>query len=189
MDAIIKQLTHDNDLFDKQWPNTLTHLQQMPTASNVTLVMNALVDYVIAEPQNPPPCPNKFLFIRVIVMLLVNNESTVVLDDLVLVDLVQAFTRILDASSTDHWHLNFLEATYERFRIGERLCSTTPLKTELIEQILISLQNKTLACHIEEDEKKWRQFLTKCIFSNWINALNNKQTMIAMRTAFQKFYR
>ncbi|CAF5060970.1 unnamed protein product, partial [Rotaria sp. Silwood1] len=138
------------------------------------------------EPIDSSPCYIKYLLITMVIEQLISKTLSIEINDL-----INAFIRILDSSRVDQWYLKFLETIYERFEIGERLYST-PIKTDLIEKILQSLQNKTFIFNSDEDTEKWEKFLTQNIFSNSTNdtnILNKQDTIEDMEATFQKFYK
>ena len=136
MDKFIQQLTHNNDLFEKKWSDTCTHLDKASIVVDAKLVLDALVKYVIAEPHDPPPSQFKVILVQKVIKRLVDEKLKISLDDI-----VQVFTHVLDVYVTSGLHLNFLETIYREFRLGESLYSTPP-KMHLIEQVFTSLQKK-----------------------------------------------
>ncbi len=174
MDEIISQLTHDNHLFEEQWSDLFSRIEQVTIPNDSKLVLNALVDYILTEPIDPSPCDVKYIFITMVIQQEISFETS---------DLINAFIRILDSSRTDQWSLNFLETIYRTFRIGERLSC----QTNFIEQILHSLQKKTLIFNSHEENENWQKFLTEQLFSNSTdekNILNQYN-----QTHFQEFYK
>jgi hypothetical protein len=186
MNEIILQLTHDNNLFEEQWSDTFTRIEEASIPNDSKVVLNALADYVLSEPMDPAPADVKYLLISMVIKQLVKNEACIEINEL-----VNIFTRVLDASRTDQWYLHFLQTIYRDFNIGEQLRSL-PLKANLIEQILRSLQNKIFIFNSKEHGEKWQTFLTKYVFSNSAdnNNILNKQNIITnMQIVFQQFYK
>ncbi|CAF2897940.1 unnamed protein product [Rotaria sp. Silwood2] len=186
MDEIIKQLTHDNNLLEQQWADIFTCIGEASVPNDSKLVLNALIDYLLTEPIDSSPCYMKYLLISIVIEQLTIKAVSIEINNL-----IDAFTRVLDSSRVDQWYLKFLETIYESFEIGERLYST-PIKTDLIEKILQSLQNKTFIFNSTEDSNKWEIFLTQTVFSNSTNDINilNKQDIIEdMEVNFQQFYK
>ncbi len=136
MNNFIRQLTHSNELFEKQWSDTCTRLDQASTSVGTKAILDALVDYVLVEPCDPPPNQIKLIFIEKVTKQLATKDSTITLDDV-----VTAFTRVLDAYATNGLHVHFLKAIYQEFHLCESLYSIPP-KTHLIELIFKSLQKK-----------------------------------------------
>jgi hypothetical protein len=58
MDEFIRELTHDNNVFQNQW-NEINKYSQMSIFNDSKTVLNALVD----EPNDRLPCSIKFDFI------------------------------------------------------------------------------------------------------------------------------
>ncbi|CAF0844664.1 unnamed protein product [Rotaria sordida] len=186
MDEIIKQLTHDNNLLEQQWSDIFSRIEEASIPNDSKLILNALVDYLLTEPIDSLPCLLKYLLITMVIEQLIKKEVSIEINDL-----INVFIRILDSSRVDRLYLKFLETIYKNFEIGERLCST-PIKTDLIEKILQSLQKKTFVFNSNEDTEKWETFLTQTIFSNSTNDMNilNKQDIIEeMKANFQQFYK
>ncbi|CAF4876840.1 unnamed protein product [Rotaria socialis] len=136
MDKFIRQLTHNNEVFEKQWPEIYTNINKATTSVGAKSVLNALVEYVIVEPRDPPPSQMKLVLIQNVIKQLVNEKLPVILDDV-----IEAFTSVLAAHITDDWHVNFLAAIYQEFCLGASLYSI-PSNSHLIERIFKSLQKK-----------------------------------------------
>lgn len=187
MDEFILQLTHDNNRFEEQWTDTFTRIEEASISNDSKLlVLNALVDYVLTEPIDHVPSDVKYLLVTMVIQQVIKSEVSIEINDL-----VNIFTRVLDSSRLDLWHLHFLQTIYQEFKISEQL-SSIPIKANLIEQILKSLQNQTLEFNSEEVTEKWERFLTESIFSNSAddkNILNNQIILTNTQTIFQQFYK
>lgn len=178
MEEIISQLTHDNSLLDEQWSEIYDQLRSVSPSNDGKTVLHALVDYILADPIDPPPDQIKYSFIDMVIDEL--NSSEISLDT---VDLVNAFLRVLQSSSIDPWRLHFLTTIYEKFRLGERISSHTS-KDQFLKEILRHLQTKNFETH----EENWRTFLIGNLFSSLIdesNALNQTDR----QTQFEQFYK
>jgi hypothetical protein len=136
MDKFIRQLTLNNELFEKQWPGTCTQLDKASTSVGAKVILGVLADYVLAESNDSPPSQVKIIFLRKVAKRLVDEKLPISIDDV-----VQVFTRVLDAYTTGGCHLNFLETIYGEFHLDESLYSIPP-KTHLIEKNFKSLQKK-----------------------------------------------
>lgn len=187
MDKILEQLSHNDDILEQQWPDIYSHLEQDPIPVDAKLVLNALVNYLLSEPINSSSSSNiKDELITKTINVMINKEVSIEINDL-----VNAFICILDSTKFDSLYLLFLRTIYEKFEIGERLCSM-PIETSLIEQILLSLQKNSFIINATEINELWQTFLTKTIFStssDTKNILNTQDTMKIMRTSFQQFYK
>ena len=123
MDKFIRQLTHDNELFRKQWEwhqiigllDKFSH--DLPAGEETAFkfkVLDALADYGLAESQ--PTVDVKIYFLEYVIKKLVDNPSPP------LAELVRIFRRVLDATNVfDNWRLVFLRKFYHEFKLGERL--------------------------------------------------------------------
>ena len=184
-------------MFEKQWSQASDRLHQLSkdcSATNTDIpvfkvkTLNALVDYVLAEPAaSPQPVHHKFVLIDEVAKTCASDPLPSV------IDLVHIFRRALDTANIfDMWHLAFIEAFYCQFRLGERLSSGPSV--DLIELIFKSLQNHSFSNENSNTEiqNKWQNFLSKRMFSTCTtdsNALNAEQTVLAMRSTFQQLYR
>ena len=178
MDKIISQLTHDNDLFDEQWSNIYDRLQSISLSTDGKPVLCGLVDYILADPIDPPPDQIKYTFIQVIFRELDSDEIS--LDT---VDLVNAFIRVLQSPSIDSWRLEFLTMLYKKFRIGERISSHAS-KDQFLQEILQHLQQQTFETH----EDKWQTFLVEYLFSPLTDE-SNSLNQIDRQSQFELFYK
>jgi hypothetical protein len=187
MDEFIRQLTHDNKLFQSEWNNINKRFQETSTSVGGNSILNALADYVIDEPQDELPCSIKFVFIKNIIKRIIKENLLISISDI-----VQVFLRVLDGYENGCWHLNFIETIYTEFNLGKCLCSQ-PIQTHLIELIFRSLEKKSFVNQIKDDDKKWEVFLVKNVFYNSstisLTTLNNKETMKIMRKDYQELYR
>ena len=195
MDEYVRQLTHDNEQFDRQWSETFDRLHKLSLdikhvdkAVWKASVLDALVDYIFVESELPSnPSQVKFSFVKVIIEKFVEDPIPS------LADLVRIFRRVLVADNVfDLWHLAFLQAFYRQFRLGEHLSST--LSVDLIESILLSLEKHSFSNEEadEEIQEQWKDFFSSYMFpqlSYIKNKLNDEQTMVIMRPAFQQFFR
>ena len=197
MDKFIEQLSHNNTLFEKQWPQTSDRLHQLFDDSNKNQIdisvvkvnaLNALVDYVLAEPvASDQPTRLKFALVDEVTKRCANDPLPP------FSDLVRIFQRLLDGNDIfNMWYLACIEAFYCKFRLGERLSSEPSI--DLIESIFKSLQNHSFSNDKSNPEvrKKWQEFLSNRLFSTYAtdsNRLNVEPTMLAMRSTFQQLYR
>jgi hypothetical protein len=187
MDEFIRQLTHDNKLFQNQWNDINKRFQETSTSVGGKSILNALADYVIDEPHELLPCPIKFVCVQNIIKRIVKENLSISIDEV-----VQVFTRVLDGYVTGCWHLNFIETIYNEFNLAKSLCSIPP-QMSLIEQIFTSLQKKSFVNQIKDDDKKWEYFLVNNVFHNNSSSnlirLNNKEVIKVMRRPYQQLYR
>lgn len=188
MEEYIRQLPHDNQQLEKQWPEIFDKLQKLSRdiSEDVKVKsLDALVDYVIAD--NEEFVQIKATFIEITIKKFIDDPLPS------LNELVRIFCRILEISNADNLlQLTFLQQIYRQFRLAERL--SKPLSIDLINQILISLQkheflNKNFN---EKNLKKWSEFISQSMFSmisSDRNKLNYEETMNTMRSDFQQLYR
>ena len=197
MDKFIQELTHDNDLFEKQWPKTFDQLRQLLDDCNKNKIdipdfkvkaLNALVDYVLAEAAaSHQPVKFKLALVDVVTRICAEDPLPP------FSDLVHIFLRVLDeADIFDMWHINCIEAFYCKFSLGKRLSSGPSV--DLIESIFKSLEKHSFLNEKSNPEvqKKWQAFVSKQMFSTYTtdsNRLNIEQTMLVMRPDFQQLYR
>lgn len=197
MDKFFQQLTHNNNLFEKQWPQVSDRLRQLFDDSKRNEIdilvfkvnaLNALVDYVLTEPvASDQPIRHKFTLVDEVTRGCDGDPPPS------LPDLIHTFQRLLDATDIfDTWHLACIEAFYSKFRLGERLLAEPSI--DLIESIFKGLQKHSFSNDQSNPEarKKWQEFLSNQMFSTYTtnsNRLNVEQTMLFMRSAFQQLYR
>ena len=192
MDEVIRQLTHDNQLFHEQWPTNSTQLFKSALnipdeeKSSATLkVLNALFDYLQVD--NEEFHSTKTTFIQVTIDKLGGKDAI----DLEV--LANVFCRALDVLNPYRTlTLIYVEKIYNHFRLGERLVAV-PL-VNMIEKILDSLQRQEFRHEKFETklEEKWKSFLGRNLFSAMDsdnNKLNHSTVMLASRTRFQQLYR
>ncbi|CAF0846606.1 unnamed protein product [Adineta ricciae] len=182
MDAIIQKLTHDNDLFHDQWQDTFKLIHGTPMTVNSELILNALADYVLKD--SSPSIP-KYTLVTMVVRRMIDENVLIEIEDL-----VKILVNVINRSKTDEWSLHLLQTIYVNFQIGEQL-NTDPLRKDLIEQILTSLQEKTFVFTSDDDKQRWENFLSHILFSQSIddhNILNKQQILTNMKTTFQQFY-
>ncbi len=187
MDEFIRQLTHDNKLFQNQWNDINKRFQETSTSVGGKSILNALADYVIDEPHELLPCPIKFVCVQNIIKRIVKENLSIPIDEI-----VRVFTRVLDEYVTGCWHLNFIETIYTEFNLGKCLCSD-PIEIHLIEQIFKSLEKKTFINEIKDHDNRWKCFLINNLFYQnstiSFTTLNNIETMKIMRKSYQELYR
>lgn len=191
MEEYLRQLTHDNELFEKSWPSTFNQLSQLSqNVSDVDEVsfkvnaLNGLVDYLLAD--HEPMAISKVTFIEVM-MNKVLGDPQPSLDEL-----VSIFCRVLEVDDVnDEYNVIFLRKFFYHFSFGERL-SALP-SVNLIESIFTCLlkhpyRNEDFKDNMQE---KWEELLARGLFSpiSSRNKLNNDQTIIHMQSQFQQFYR
>ena len=183
MDEFLRQLTHENDLFEQQWPDTFSTIEDSSIPNDPRRVLTALVDYV-REDQSTSDL--KDLLISKVVHRLISDVESIAIDDL-----VHVFTRCLENKRNDPLSLHFLTEIYREFELGNRL-STLPWKTNFIGQVLQSLQQQTFVFASEAIEEKWQELFTQYVFSCSItddNILNNETMIKATPADFQAFFR
>ncbi|CAF1619308.1 unnamed protein product [Rotaria magnacalcarata] len=95
-------------------------IEQAAIPDESKLVLNALVDFLLAEPVNASLSDVKQLLISKVIEDLIDRQVSIETNDL-----VNDFIRILDLAPIDEWYLNFLRTSHEGLEIGERLCSIT----------------------------------------------------------------
>jgi hypothetical protein len=187
MDEFIRQLTHDNKLFQNEWNNINKCLQETSISVDGKSILNILADYVIDEPNDILPCPMKFFCVQNIIKRIVKENLFIPIDEI-----VRVFTRVLDEYVTGCWHLNFIETIYNEFNLAYSLCSIPP-QMSLIELIFKSLQKKIFVNQIKNDDQEWEFFLVNNVFyndsSSNLSRLNNKEIMKVMRRPYQQLYR
>lgn len=197
MENFIRKLPHDNDAFEKQWPNTFDELQKLinecrQKSTNISVVkvkiLNSLIDYIIAEPiTSSEPINAKIIFVEKILNFIADNPQPS------LTDIGHGFLRILNLNNIfNQWHLVCLEKFRSEFQLFEQLSSTKTYS--LIKFILESLQKHSFLKRQadKQTEKKWQEYLSTRLFASSHlnrNSLNNEETMIAMRSSFQQFFR
>lgn len=197
MENFIRKLPHDNDAFEKQWPNTFDELQKLinecrQKSTNISVVkvkiLNSLIDYIIAEPiTSSEPINAKIIFVEKILNFIADNPQPS------LTDIGHGFLRILNLNNIfNQWHLVCLEKFRSEFQLFEQLSSTKTYS--LIKSILESLQKHSFLKRQadKQTEKKWQEYLSTRLFASSHlnhNSLNNEETMIAMRSSFQQFFR
>ncbi len=187
MDEFIRELTHDNDVFQNQWNQINKSSEGISISIEGKTVLNALADYVIDEPNDRLPCSIKFDFIKNIIKRIIKENLSIPISDI-----VQVFLRVLDGYENGCWHLNFIELIYTEFNLGKCLCSQ-PIQTHLIEQIFKSIEKKTFVNEIKDHDKKWQYFLVNNLFYQnstiSFTTLNNIEVMKLMRKDYQELYR
>jgi hypothetical protein len=192
MDEYIRQLTHDNQQFGREWPSTFDKLHKLsidiPEIDQPTFKvksLEALVDYVLADTEEIAQIKTTFLEITIKKFI---NDPLPSLDEL-----VRIFCRVLELPNTNHlFNLIFLQKFYSLFRLGEHLSSLPSV--DLIDSILICLKKHEFLDQNFDNQMqgKWSHFLSQTIFSSLIcdkNKLNDEQTMNKMRSSFQQLYR
>ncbi|CAF3691039.1 unnamed protein product [Rotaria socialis] len=192
MEELIRQLTHDNQQFEEQWPTLHTQLHELSVdRSEIDSVivkvksLDALVDYILADTE-------KFLHVKLVlaenVIKHVIENPTPPFDEL-----TRIFCRVLDVSNTNNlFNLSFLEKFLYVTRIGEEL-SKIP-SVNLIDSIFNHLEKHEFSNQNFDDKMKqsWRQFLSEGLLSPLsmdVNKLNSEATMNNMRSSFQRLYR
>ncbi|CAF3324886.1 unnamed protein product [Rotaria socialis] len=197
MDKFIRELTHDDELFEKQWPATFDQLRKLYNEydeknidmSNVKVkILDALIDYAFAESSNHrEPISVKFTFI--------DNVAKTLTDDPLppLDEMVRILRRILDTNNLfNKWYLACIAVLHYKLKIFERLSSTK--SSDLIESIFQSLEKQSFSNEQTDSatQEKWRNFLSREMFSALLtdtNELNIEETMLVMRPAYQQLFR
>ena len=192
MEEYLRQLTHDNELFETSWPKVFGELHKLcidiPDDEQLSFkvnTLNALVDYILVD--NEPLITVKVTFFEK-VFKEVLDEPLVPLEEL-----VGIFCRVLEVDDVnDEYNVVFLRRFFAQFALGKRL-SELP-SVNLIESILISLQKHPfLNGHFKDQmHEKWKEFLSRGLFSPITsdrNKLNSDQTITHMRSQFQHFYK
>ncbi|CAF5118482.1 unnamed protein product, partial [Rotaria magnacalcarata] len=197
MDKFIRELTHDDELFEKQWPNTFDQLRKLYNEyeeKNIDMssvkveILDALIDYVFAESSNhSEPIYVKFAFIDNVVKTL-TDDPLPPLDEM-----VRILRRILDTNKLfNKWYLACIEVLHYKLRIFERLSSTK--SSDLIKSIFQSLEKHSFSNEQTDSatQEKWREFLSREMFSALLmdtNELNLEETMLVMRPVYQQLFR
>ncbi|CAM4838547.1 unnamed protein product [Rotaria magnacalcarata] len=197
MDKFIRELTHDDELFEKQWPNTFDQLRKLYNEyeeKNIDMssvkveILDALIDYVFAESSNhSEPIYVKFAFIDNVVKTL-TDDPLPPLDEM-----VRILRRILDTNNLfNKWYLACIEVLHYKLRIFERLSSTK--SSDLIKSIFQSLEKHSFSNEQTDSatQEKWREFLSREMFSALLmdtNELNLEETMLVMRPVYQQLFR
>jgi hypothetical protein len=188
MDEFIRQLTHDKEQLNNQWPEifkTINTLSSGISENDKVKALDALVDYVLTEAGEVAQI--KTSFIEKIIKELMDAPLPS------LAELVRIFCRVLEISNTNNSiNLIFLKTFYYQFRLAKVL-SVDP-SVDLIDSIFICLQkhefsDKTLDKNMKED---WKHFLSRGMFSPLsmdTNKFNNEQTMPKMTRSFQQLFR
>jgi hypothetical protein len=192
MDEFIRQLTHDNTQFEKQWPDTFDRLHKLsidiPEVNQPVFkvkALDALVDYILAD--NEEVQQIKLTFIEITIKKLIGNPLPS------LDELVRIFCRVLDVSNDNNLlNFTFLQKFYFKFDLGQRLVANTSVA--LINSIFISLEkHQFLDAQIDgKIQAEWKSFLSRGMFSPLSsdkNKVNCDETMINMRNSFQQLYR
>lgn len=192
MEDYLRQLTHENELFQTSWPEIFRQLHQLsvdiPDAEQLAFkvnTLNALVDYILADKE--PVTNLKATFIETLLQK-VSTEPLVPLEDL-----VRIFGRVLEVKDiNDEYNVVFLRKFLYQFALGARLLELPSVN--LIESILIYLQKHSFLDGDFKDkmQDKWKELLTRGIFSPITsdrNRLNNDQAITHMRSQFQHFYK
>ncbi|UJR31959.1 hypothetical protein I4U23_019432 [Adineta vaga] len=192
MDVLIRQLPHDNDQLESQWPAIFDQFHKLSINISETdqpsfkiKSLDALTDYVAADNEQ---CANiKLTFIDVTLKTLSNGPLPS--ND----ELVRIFCHLLDVPDTNKMlNLRLIEKVYYTYRLGERLCNDGCV--DLMEKILLCLQKHEFSkknCDVKVEEQ-WKYFLTRGMFSpisSDVNKLNKLETMMIMRSSYQQFYR
>ncbi len=193
MDEYIRQLTHDNEQMNNQWPDIFQKLHKLsidiPNVDQPNFkvkCLDALVDYILVDTEDIVQI--KISFVEITMKKFIDDPLPS------LDELVRIFCRILEISNTNKsLNLIFLRTFYYQFQLGKRLLSL-PLSINLIEVIFNCLQkhdffNKNFTDNMEE---KWKEFLSRTIFSPLscdTNKLNYEETMPYIRSQFQQLYR
>lgn len=192
MEDYLRQLTHENELFQTSWPEIFRQLHQLsvdiPDAEQLSFkvnTLNALVDYILVDKE--PVTNLKATFIETLLQK-VSTEPLVPLEDL-----VRIFGRVLEVKDiNDEYNVVFLRKFLYQFALGARLLELPSVN--LIESILIYLQKHSFLDGDFKDkmQDKWKELLTRGIFSPITsdrNRLNNDQAITHMRSQFQHFYK
>jgi hypothetical protein len=192
MDEYIRQLTHDNQQLNNQWPDVLDRLQklsinipEMDQTSFKVKSLDALVDYVLADIEPVEQIKKSFLEITIKKFM---NDPLPSLDEL-----VRIFCRVLELPDINKiLNFLFLQTFYSSFRLGVRLSSDPSV--DLIETIFQYLKKHDFYNRNFQDkmQENWTQFLSRNMFSSLScdsNKLNNDETMTRMQSQFQQLYR
>ena len=188
MDEFIRQVSHDNDQLNNQWPDifkTINTLSSDISENDKVKALDALVDYVLTDAGKVAQI--KTTFVERIITQLINTPVPS------LSELVRIFCRVLEIPNTNNpLNLIFLKKFYYQFQLA-KLLSADP-SVDLIDSIFNCLQkhefsDKTLDKSMKED---WKNFLSRGMFSPLsmdTNKFNNEQTMSKMTRSFQQLFR
>ena len=198
MDEVwIRQLTHDDALFEHEWSNIFSRIHRFfekcdenreQLNKEKLQVLNALIDYVLAEP-NPEQSPInvKFFFVEKVVEKCAQEGLPPLRETM---DIVH---RILDRDNiANRWYLSVIEEFYFKFHLCQNLVSTESY--DLIEKLLQSLMKHSFVDN-QMDEKTadgWWRLCSQRFFSQISsdsNKLNFEHVMKAKRTVFQQIFR
>jgi hypothetical protein len=192
MDEYLRQLTHDNQQLNNQWPDISDRLRKFsintPDVDQPIFKvksLDALVDYVLADTEEVEQIKRSFIDITI------KNLTQGPIPSLD--ELVRIFCRVLEITNTNNL-LNylFLQSLYSQFRLGERLSSGPSV--DLIERIFQCLKKQDFYDRNFQDkmQENWKQFFSRNMFSaitSDANKLNYEQTMTRMQGQFQQLYR
>ena len=190
MEEYLRQLTHDNELFEKSWPSIFDRVNQLSTGiADVDQMafkvntLNALVDYVLAD--HEPVIPFKITLLEM-TMKKALDEPLPSLDEL-----VRVFCRVLEVDDVnDEYNVLFLRKFYYQFSLGE--CLSALPSVNLIESIMACVQKHAFRKEDFKDamQEKWKELLSRDLFSpiTTRNKFNNDETISKMRNQFQHFY-
>ena len=191
MDEFIQQLTHDDNLFNEQWPRNLQKLhdlcRQNSDETNPKFILStcrALIDYVHADSDNSHSSKDAFvngIFDRF------TEKANCSLDEL-----VDIFCQILSNGNVSHWlNLILLERFYNFFKLGIKILENA--STDSVKKIFSLLQQKTFidGSLDKKIENKWRDFLQNMLSDSICdrNRLNQKEILTFAREQTQELFR
>lgn len=187
MDDWIQKLTHENELFEEQWPSIYEQIKTHSIPDDPFLVLTSLENYVRQESMNNSIVDVKFLFVDNVLDKLVDEEVSISIDQL-----VHLFVRSIGSMTTmNQFDCHWLKQFYVKFELGEKLKQEF-VRTDLIAQILDILSTKVLTFQQRNTQEEWHQFLTSKIFSDSNedeNTLNQSIIVKSMINQFQEFYK
>lgn len=188
MDEFIRQLPHENQLFQDQWPKNLTKLHKFSLEDkkhcNIK-VLKAIFQYVHEEKVEFHMI--KGIFVRTTIEHLAEKETTD------LESLVEIFARgFAELNCYHELTLIFIESIYGQFQIGARIASQN--EKTLVEKIFTSLKRQNF--HRDQFQKnleeQWKHFLTRRLFSPITsdkNRLDSPEVMNMSTTSFQHLFK
>jgi hypothetical protein len=186
MDEFIHTLTHDNDYFMQHWSDIVSSIQRVHIPDECRLVLKSLADYVCQEPVHPSACDVKYTMITMVLKRLATDQALIEIDDL-----VHVFVRCFDEARIDRWYLHFLTNIYRLIKFDTQ-SNSVPIRIDLIEQILNSLQKKHALLDSNGIHNEWVRFLTHTLLTDRTkvrHSLNQANIIEMMPSKFQEFYR
>ncbi|CAF0785788.1 unnamed protein product [Didymodactylos carnosus] len=197
MDKILSSLTHDNQEFEKQWPDTFQKIQRstQQNAQEINQTVSAFAGYIRAEKQSSTKSYGKEAMINGLTKRLHEqmHDTGIKMDD-ILETLLDVFISVLSDDNTSLLNLLFLKAIYSNFRLGEYLSEHQPHSAKHVKRIITCLKNNTFKFNVNNNVNNydgWRDFLCRYLFSQLSSDKNklDENTMQESRNEFQQLCR